>query len=121
MSVSILITRIAEKSLNLFNLVADSLEGLGIVHSEVSEHLTVDLDTGLVYESHESGVREILETGSGVDTLYPESAEVALFLLAIAVSVCEALFPGIFGYCPDVAAAAVVSAGELEDFLSLGA
>ena len=31
----------------------DSLESLGIVQSQVSEHLTVDLDTGLCQLTHE--------------------------------------------------------------------
>ena len=105
----------------LFHLVADSLESCGVVHCEVGEHLTVDFYAGLVDEAHKLGVGKILLTGSGVDTLDPESAEVALFLLAVAVSVGKTLFPSILGYGPYVAAASIVAAGEFEDFLSLGA
>ncbi len=39
--------------LGLLNLLYDSLESLGVVHSQVSEHLTVDLDTSLVDGTHE--------------------------------------------------------------------
>ena len=103
----------------IFHLFHDSLESLGIVHGEVGEHLTVDLDTGLVDQAHELGIGEILETSSCIDTLDPESAEVALFLLTVTISVSQTLLPGVLGYCPYIAAASIVTAGEFEDFLSL--
>ena len=102
----------------VFNFVYYCFERCGIVHGQVGEHLTVDFDAGFVDEAHEAAVREILEAGSGVDTLYPECAEVAFFLLTVAVSVGQTFLPGVFGDGPDIAAAAVVSAGEFEDFLS---
>ena len=37
----------------LFSLVNDSLESGGIVHSQVGEHLAVDLDAGLVNQAHQ--------------------------------------------------------------------
>ena len=101
-----------------FHLGYDSLESLGIVESEVGEHFTVDFDTRLVDQTHKLGVREIFHTCSGVDTLDPESAEVALFVLSVAVSVCKTFLPCIFGYSPYVTAAAVVTTGEFEDLLS---
>ncbi len=106
---------------DLFHLVADCLEGCGVVHSQVGEHLAVDFDAGLVDETHELRVREILHAGGCVDTLNPEGAEVALFLLAVAIGVCQTLFPCVFGNGPYVATASVVATGEFEDFLSLGA
>ena len=48
----------------------------------------------------------------------PESAEIALLGLAVAVGVCETLLPGVLGDGPHIAAAAVVSAGQFEYFLS---
>ena len=36
----------------LLNLLYDSLESLGVVNGEVSEHLAVDLDTSLVQSTH---------------------------------------------------------------------
>lgn len=102
----------------VFHLVNDGLEGSGVVEGEVGEHLAVDLDTSLMDEAHELAVGEILHAGSGVDTLNPESAEVALLVLAVAVGVGKTLFPGVLGYGPHIAAATEVSAGEFEDFLS---
>lgn len=69
-------------------------------------------------EAHELGVGKILETGSSVDTLDPEGAEVALFVLAVTVSVGETLFPGVLGYSPHVAAASEVTTGEFQDFFA---
>ena len=105
----------------LFHLVADGLESSGIVHSQIGENLAVDLDTGFVNQTHQLRVREILHAGSCVDTLNPECAEVALFLLAVAICVCQTLLPGVLGNCPDVAAATIVTTGEFQDFLSFGA
>lgn len=62
----------------LLHFVNDSLESGGVVDSEVSENLTVQVDTSLVQSTHELGVAHTLETGSGVDTLNPQCAEVAL-------------------------------------------
>ena len=42
----------------LFHLINDSLESLGIIHGEVSENLTVDLDTSLVNSSYSPDVRQ---------------------------------------------------------------
>ena len=59
-----------------------------------------------------------VHTGSGVDTLDPESAEVALLVLAVAVGVSQTFFPSVLGNGPDVAAATEVTAGEFQDFLA---
>lgn len=102
-----------------FHLIADCLESCGVVHGQVGEHLAVDLDACFVYEAHQLGVGKILHACGGVDTLNPESAEVALFLLAVAISVCKTFLPSILGYGPYVAARTIISAGEFEDFLTL--
>ncbi len=98
----------------------DCLESLGVVHCELGENLAVDLDTCCVDKTHELRVRKILHAGSGIDTLDPEGAEVALFLLAVTVCVGETLLPGVLRYGPHVAAAAVITAGQFQYFLSLG-
>ena len=110
-----------KKYLRVLDLVHDGLEGLGVVHGQVGEHLAVDLHASLVDEAHELGVAEVLEASGGVDTLDPEGAEVALLGLTVAVGVGQALLPSVLGDGPDVAAAAVVAAGEFQYLLSLGA
>ena len=95
----------------ILHLVNNSLESGGVVEGEVSENLAVDLDAGLVDKTHELGVRKVLHAGGSVDTLNPKSAEVALLVLAVAVSVGETLFPSILGNGPHVFAAAEITAG----------
>ena len=108
-----------EKSrLRVLHFVYDSLESLRIVEGEVSEHLTVDFDTCLMDEAHELAVREILKTSGSVDTLDPKSAEIALFLLAVAIRIGKTLFPSIFGNGPYITTASIVTAGQFQDFLS---
>lgn len=102
----------------VLHFVDNSFEGCGVVEGEVGENFAVDLDAGLVDEAHKLGVRKILKTGCSVDTLDPESAEIALFVLAVAVCVGETLFPGVLGNGPHIAAATEVTAGEFEDFLT---
>lgn len=110
--------RLCPKLLSVLHFVNNSLESLGVVEGKVGEHLTVDLDTSLMDEAHELAVGEILHTCGGVDTLNPQSAEVALFVLTVAVGVGKTFFPGIFCYGPYIATASEVTAGKFEDFLS---
>lgn len=104
--------------LESLNFVDDSLEGFGVVEGEVSEDFTVDFDTGFVDEAHELGVAQVVHACGSVDTLDPESAEVAFFVLAVAVCVCETFLPGVFGYGPYVTAASEVAAGKFQDFFA---
>ena len=98
--------------LSVLHLFNDSTECFGVVEGEVGKHLAVDLDTALVDKTHELGVREVLKTGCSIDALNPEGTEVAFFVLAVAVSVGETLFPGVLSYGPHIAAATIVTAGE---------
>ena len=63
-------------------------------------------------QAHELAVREVLETGCGVDALNPECAEVAFFVLTVTIGIGETFFPCVLCYGPDVAAAAIIAAGE---------
>ena len=92
-----------------------------MIDCEVSEDLAVDLDTLSVESTHQARVREPFETSSSVDTLDPESAEVALLVLTIAESVGQTLFPSVLGYGPDVLASTIVPTRELKDALALSA
>ena len=98
--------------------INDSLECFRIVEREVGEDFAVDLDTGFVDKTHKLRVAEVVLTSSSVDTLDPESTEVAFFVFTVAVSVGQTFFPGIFGNGPDVTAAAEVAAGEFQDFFA---
>ena len=73
----------------LLNLVNDSLESLRVVYSEVSENLTVNLDTCLVQSTHQLAIAHVLKTRSSVDTLNPQCAEVTLLVTTVTISVCR--------------------------------
>ena len=90
-----------------------------MIHCEFGERLAVDFDTGGVDESHELAVGKVLLTSGGVDTLDPQSAEVAFFLLAVAVSVGKTLLPSVLGDGPHITTAAVIAARKFQYFLSL--
>ena len=106
---------------DLFGLLNDGFESLGVVDSEVGEHLTVDLDTGLVESTHELRIAQAFEASRSVDTLNPECAEVALLVATIAEGVGQTFLPSILGNGPDVFASTIVSAGQFQDSLALSA
>ena len=103
----------------LLNLCYDSLESLGVVDSEVSEHLAVDFDTSLVQEAHQLAIAETFHAGSGIDTLNPKGAEVALLGTTVAEGVGETLLPSVLGNGPYVLAGTEVTSGQTQNFLSL--
>ena len=103
----------------LLSLLNDGLESLRVVHSEVSEHLTVDLDASLVKVAHELRVGEAFEASGSVDTLNPESAEVALLVATVTEGVGQTLLPSVLGNGPNVLAGTIVTASEFEDSLAL--
>jgi len=90
-----------------------------VIDSEVSEDLAVDLDTLSVQSTHQTRVRESLQTSSSIDTLDPECTEVALLVLTVTEGVGETLFPSILGDGPDVTTSTVIATSELEDALTL--
>ena len=87
----------------------------------IRDSLTVDLDASLVESTHELGVAHTFKTCSGIDTLNPECAEIALLVAAIAEGIGKTLLPSVLGNGPNVLAGTIVTAGKLEDSLALGA
>ena len=101
-------------------MIDDSLERFRVVHCEVCEDLAVDLDAFGMEKAHKAGVGETFRACGGVDTLYPEGTEVALFDLTVAVRIGETFFPSVFCYGPNVLSGSVIATGELEDSLPFG-
>lgn len=98
---------------NLLHLLNDSLESLRIVDGEVSENFTINLDAGLVERAHEYRVAHTLQTSGSVDTLNPQSAEVALLVSTVTICVCETFLPCVLGYGPHILAGSEIAACEL--------
>ena len=105
-------------ALSILYFVANCLECLWVVHTEVCEDLTVDVDTVSVEETHELRVAETLEASGSIDTLDPECAEVALVVTTITECVSKTLFLGVLSYSPYILACADVTSCKSEDFLA---
>ena len=90
----------------------DSFESCRVVQSQIGQNFTVDLDTSFVDETHQLAVGQIFHACGSVDALNPQSAEVALVVLAVAVGVGKTLLPGVLCYSPHVTTAAEVTAGK---------
>lgn len=98
---------------SLLHLSYDGLECLGVIDSEVSKNLAVDLDATLVQQTHQLRVAQTLEAGSSVDTLNPQRTESTLLVAAIAVSIGKALLPSVLGYGPYVLTRSIVTTCKL--------
>src|SRR5258708_4888998 len=59
---------------------------------ELRQHLAIDLDAGLLQSVHQAAVRNAALASERIDTRDPERSELALFLLAITISISQALF-----------------------------
>ena len=102
----------------LLHLGNDGLEGFGAVDGEVGEDLAVDFDAGLVEGTHQLRVRVTFEWSGSVDTLNPESAEVALFGATVAEGIGQTFFPSVFGNGPNVLTCAIVAACKFQNSFS---
>ena len=108
------------QKLLLFNRIDDCFERLRVVHGEVGENLAVETDVLLSELAHELRVGDAVLTGSGVDSLDPESAEATLLGLAVTVSVGETFLVSVLRYSPDILSGEEITAGSLENLLAAG-
>ena len=102
----------------VFHFSNDSLESLRVVESEVSEHLTVNLDTGFGQSTHQLRIAHAFHTSGSIDTLNPQGAEVALLIAAVAIGVGQTLLISVLCYCPNILAGSKVTASELQNSLT---
>ena len=104
--------------LSVFSLIDDSFESIGLVHSEVSEHLTVDYYSCLMQGSHELAIAESFESCCCVDTLNPQGTEATFFVFAVTISILQTFLPSILGNGPNVTASAEITSGEAQNLFS---
>src|SRR5262245_21505092 len=98
-------------------LVDERRKRRGIVDREVGENLSIDFDAGELEAVHERVVVHVVLVSTGVDAGDPETAEVTLLVLAIAVRVFPTAFDGLLGRPPQLAPRAERAAGGLHDLL----
>ena len=103
---------------SILDFVNNCLESLRVIHAEVSEDLAVDIDAVGVEQTHELRIAETLKTGGSIDTLDPESAEIALLRTTIAECISQTFLPGILSNGPHILAGTNVTSGEVENLLA---
>ena len=106
------------QKLLLFNRIDDCFERLRVVHGEVGENLAVETDVLLGELAHELRVGDAVLTGSGIDSLDPESAECTLLGLTVTISVGETFLVGVLRYGPDILSGEEITAGSLKNLLA---
>lgn len=64
---------------------------------ELRKHFAVDADTALLESVHETGIADFVHVASGIDTLDPKFAEIALHIAAGNISIAKAVEDLLFG------------------------
>ena len=89
-----------------------------MVHGKVSEDLAVEFDARFGQLPHEGAVRHAVQTGTRVDALDPQAAELALAEFPSDVCVLETFLDGVFRNRPNILAGTVVPFGHFQDLLA---
>ena len=92
-------------------------EGCGLGECHVGEHFTIDHDLGLSETIDKSAVGESAGAYCRVDTVDPESAEIALLEFAADVGILSGAHPSFVGYFVGMFGAAYVAFVGAEDFV----
>ena len=90
-------------------------EGGRVVHGELGEHATVDLDSSGLEALDETVVGHTVGAGAGVDALDPETTEVALALATVTVAVDQRVDDLFLGLAVQARALSAVAACPVED------
>ena len=62
-------------------------EASGIVHSDIGEHLAVQIDTGFLQTEHQLAVGQSVQTGCSIDAGDPQRAVLSILLLAAGIGI----------------------------------
>src|ERR1700744_3505899 len=101
-------------------LLDDRGEGRRLGDGEVGQNLAVDFDPSRGKAGDKSAVGQAVFTHRRIDALNPQSAKLALAVLAIAVGVLHRLVDSSLGGADRVLAPAKITLGGLEHLLMLG-
>ena len=82
-----------------------------MIHSQISQNLTIDFNTCFVQSAHQLRIGHSFQTGSGIDTLNPQSTEVSLLVLTVTESVGQTFLPSILGNSPYILSCTEITSG----------
>src|SRR5690625_1325656 len=95
----------------------DGAKRLDVVHGQVGQHTTINLDAGLVQAVDQAAVAQVELARGRVDAHDPQAAELALLLLAADVGVLVGLDDRLLGDAINLAAGVVITLRAADDFL----
>ena len=104
-----------QRVLGLFD---QGIKGHLIADGDVGQHLAVEADIGGLETLDEAAVADAGTAAGGVQADDPQSADLALLLLAIAVGVLPGVLDSVFGVAEELLLIAEVALGVLQDLLA---
>ena len=105
---------------SLLRLSDDGGECWSIGDREVREDLAVSFDTGSLQAFDEAGVGDVLVAACSVDTLCPQTAELTLALLTVAIFVRHRLADSVLGVTEEFRAETAETLGTEQRPLAAG-
>src|SRR5215471_18772595 len=90
-------------------------KGTAVAHGQVSQHLAVDLHSGLAKAVHQLVVRQPRLPRGGVDPRDPQLPHLALAAAAVAERVCQRMQDGLIGGTEEKLLREPEALGALED------
>ena len=102
----------------LLDLIHHSFESIRMIHSQISQYLSIELNALLRTLAHKFAIWHPVLTSTGIDSLNPEGSKLTFALLSTWVSIEKSLLYSVFGDGPNVFSGTVVPFGHLEDFFS---
>src|SRR5690606_11214883 len=109
-----------EISQRCLGLGDQSAERFGLGDREIAQHLTVDCNLGLDEAVNKATIGQTVFTDGSVDTLDPQSAEIALLVTTVAIRILIGLFDGLLSNTDRRLTTAIIALGGLQDLLVTG-
>src|SRR3990167_10144679 len=91
------------------NLLCQHSEGFLVMHSNVCQHLTVNLDRCHFQAVHESTVSQAMNSGGGINTHNPQGPKVTFTNPSITISILGRFDHGLLGNAINAAASAIIT------------
>jgi hypothetical protein len=93
----------------------DLLEGSGLIHGQISQDLTINLDLSTFKGGNKFAVRHIMFTDGSIDTRGPEGTEVAFPVFTVTIRPDFGLHGGVFGVTEKLATVSTEASGGIYD------